>query len=230
MAKRTGPFEEGRWPQRLRAVAVSPPPHPRLHGYDIARDLSRHYSLAEVMVLAVTGELPDEASGRALEIALIIASTCPINEAPTHGAALARVMGAPVGNALATGFLIGCEASRATVEDHRELLQWLRDGREGPPPPCARANEDHEADVVEELRRALAPLGPSLAPPKGTSRTAALLSVMWACGLRCEDALIAALSWAKTLSIAAESVGNPRGELSNLPNRVPDFQYEAPGS
>lgn len=228
MTKRTGPFEDGTWPERLRAVAVTPPPHPRLHGYDLEGDLSHHFSLAEIMLLALTGEAPDEAAGRAFEVAMIFASACSVNEAPTHAATLARTMGAPAANAVQAGFLIGCEAARAAIDDHQELLQWLRDGRVGPLPPCARATEDRDGDVPEELCRAMGAVAADLGPPAGSSRLAALISIMWACGLRSDDGLIVALSWAKTASIAAEAVGNPRGELTNLPNRIPDFRYEAP--
>lgn len=225
---RTGPFEEGSWPDRLRASAVAPGPPPRLYGYDIERDLARHYGLAEVMLLALTGTAPDEATGKAFEIALIFASACPINEAPTHGAALSRVMGAPVANALQAGCVIGCEAAHKTVADHQELLAWLAGDRVEPLPDGARATTPRDTEGAEALRRALATAATSAAPPEGASRAAAIICVLWACGLRSDDALVAALSWAKVVSIAAEAVANRRGELTNLPNRLPDFRYVAP--
>src|SRR5690606_24386323 len=135
MSTRTGPFEQGQWPNRLRAAAVDASDRPRLHGYDIESDLARHYGAAELMLLALTQDAPTVHQGKAFEIALVFASTCPINEAPTHGARLARSFGAPVASAVTAGILLAFEASRAVIDEHRELLQWLRDGREGLLPP-----------------------------------------------------------------------------------------------
>jgi hypothetical protein len=225
MTTRTGPFEEGEWSERLTALAVEPGPRPRLHGYDVERDLARHYDAAEVMLLALTGEAPSEAAGRAFAAALLFACPCPVNEAPTHAARLSRSFGAPVVGAVTAGILVAFEAAKVVVQEHRELLGWL-DGREGPLPGQARAVDDRDAESVVELGRCIDE--PALAPPPTAGRMAAVLAVMWACGLRAEDQLTIALGWAKTISVAAETVAAARGGLVKFPPFLPDFRYQAP--
>jgi hypothetical protein len=180
------------------------------------------------MLLALTSEAPTAVIGKAFELALLFACACPVNEAPTHAAVLARSFGAPIGSALATGVLVASEASRAAVEDQREFLQWLDSDRVGPVPRCARATDDRDREAVEELRLSLGRMSADLAPPAAASRVAAVIMVMWGCGLRTEDQLIAALSWAKMLSISAESVAASRGGLTSFPALLPGFRYEAP--
>lgn len=228
MSTRTGPFEQGQWPNRLRAAAVDASDRPRLHGYDIESDLARHYGAAELMLLALTQDAPTVHQGKAFEIALVFASTCPINEAPTHGARLARSFGAPVASAVTAGILLAFEASRAVIDEHRELLQWLRDGREGLLPPSVRAKDARDEAAVEQLGRALAGADVPWSPLAGATRMAAILAVMWECGLESDDQLLLALSWARTVSIAAESVAVTRGGLVNFPALLPNFVYEAP--
>jgi hypothetical protein len=225
---RKGPFEEGTWSERLTALCVERSPHYRLHGYEIEQDLARHYGIAEVMLLALAGEAPSLACGKAFEAALLFACPCPVDEAPTHGARLARSFGAPVTSAVAAGMLLGLEAAQAEVHHHRELLCWLSDGRRGTLPECARATHERDAASVEELTRCIGEAHGDLAPPPMASRMAAVIAVMWACGLRSEDQLAIALWWAKAVSIAAETVAASRGGLVKFPVLLPNFRYEAP--
>lgn len=229
MAERTGPFEQLDWPTHLRALVVAPLPRPRFHGYDLEQDLAHHYSLAECMLLALTGRVPSTSEGRAFELALLFASACPINEAPTHAAVLARSIGAPMSSALACGFAVACEASHAMLQEHDELLRWLGHDDAREPPPCALATDDRDAEAVAELRRLLEQAEAlALAPPPTMSRIAAILTVMWRCGMRSADQLVVALSWAKALSIGAEAHATKRGGLTDMPARLPDYRYEAP--
>lgn len=234
MSTRTGPFEESSWPTRLRAAVVEPTPHPRLHGYDLERDLAHHYTLAESMLLALCGAAPSEREGRVFEAVLVFASACPVNEAPTHAAVLARSIGAPVASAIGAGFMVACEASRAMLSEHEALLRWLCDGGAagGDPaevPACALSTDPRDAEAVAELRALLHEIGaPAMVPSTSMSRSAAIITIMWSCGLRSEDQLLVALSWAKLLSIGAEACAASRGGLTNFPARLPDFRYEAP--
>src|SRR5690606_2603574 len=68
--ERRGPVEDHAWPARLSARVATARPVPRIHGYAIADDLARYYSLAEQTLLALTGAIPDEATGRAFEWAM----------------------------------------------------------------------------------------------------------------------------------------------------------------
>lgn len=67
---RTGPLESQRWPDQLDALAVTPLGSPRLFGYDVDSDLARHVGFADIVFLAVTGDLPTEARSRGFELAL----------------------------------------------------------------------------------------------------------------------------------------------------------------
>lgn len=232
MSTRSGPFEELDWPDHLTAMVVESTPRPRLHGYDIEQDLARHYTLAESMFIALVGRAPTRGQGRAFEIALMFASACPVNEAPTHTAILARSIGAPVSSALGAGLLVVCEATRAEVTRQADLLHWLEHiderAQPGTPPACAREADDRDAEAVAQIRELLDHVDTQdMIPPHGLSRTAAVLTVMWRCGLRSPDQLIVALCWSKTISVGAEALAAKRGGMINFPARLPNFRYEA---
>lgn len=227
MKPRSGPFEDQPWPTKLRANVIADGEQPRIHGYELERDLCPHYSLGELMLLGLVGEAPSRVIGRAFEVALAFACLCPVNEAPTHAAVLARTLGAPLSGALAAGFMITTEAVRTTVEHHRPLLKWTPGT---PPPECARACDDRDIDAVRNLIAALAEIGGAelTLELEAMSRTAAILTVLSRCGLSSEDQLVAALSWAKTISVGAEAAAAPLGQLSSYAAKLPDFRYEAP--
>ncbi|MFI5302192.1 MAG: hypothetical protein ACHREM_29225, partial [Polyangiales bacterium] len=66
MSAREGPVESQPWPTQLDAHVVTPGARPRMHGYDVEGELARSGSLAEIGLLATTGELPS-AAARAAE-------------------------------------------------------------------------------------------------------------------------------------------------------------------
>lgn len=227
---RSGPFEQWPSPRYLRAAAVEPGPQPRLHGYEFQTDLAQHYSLGEVMLLGLTGAVPEAAAGRAFERALTFAASCPVNEAPTHAAMLARSVGAPVQSALSSGFVVVCEAAAAMVSAHAAVLAWLAcEDASAEIPPSARATTDDDAAATARLNALMH--DPSLhafVVPDTLTPNAAVLTVLWRCGLRSEGSLIAALAWAKTISIAAEAIVPPTGSLLDYAATTPDFNYEGP--
>lgn len=228
-AARTGPFEDRPWPERLRARAVQPGPKPRLHGYAVHSDLAQHYRLAEVMLIALSGETQSAAAGEAFGRALIFASACPVNEAPTHAAVLARSIGAPASSALASGTTVATEAARARVAARGDTIEWLRQGAGSPPPDAECNHDEQEHGWVARLRLALQPIDDGdFAPPPTLCPDAALLYVLWRCGVQTSAGLVAALSWAMAISIAAETTAPAVANLMQHAAHVPPFRYEPP--
>ncbi|RMG17340.1 MAG: hypothetical protein D6729_09010 [Deltaproteobacteria bacterium] len=111
-----GPIEDRSWRKWLTARVATAD---RLHGYAVEDDLACHYTPSEVLFLALTGRLPDEACRDRLHRALVQLGHTSIAEAPVHAAVLARLCGAEVGGVLQTGLLALVEQARALVSRWR---------------------------------------------------------------------------------------------------------------
>ena len=90
MTTHRGPLDDVEWPKKLPAHVVTAGPAPRVHGYDVENDLARHYSFSDAIYLSLVGELPNDATSRAFEIALHFLAPVSAAEAPSHAAILAR--------------------------------------------------------------------------------------------------------------------------------------------
>ncbi len=221
---RSGPMEEVPWPEKLTARVVTPGARPRLHGYDVEGDLARHYSFAETVLLAFTGEPPDEARGRAFETALIFLSPISIAEAPTHAAAIARLAGSGASGVLATGAIGLAEQARFIVEDHEELLQVLRDPMRVLPDRY-KARSDRDRETIQRLRSALPS---SLRVPLLDADPApmpALLGVLFACGLTRPEWLETAMVIARLAALFSEAFAMKPGRLEEYPMDLPSFRF-----
>lgn len=203
-------------PAQLVARVVAPGSRPLLHGYDVQDDLARHYSFAEVMLTAMTGEAPGERAGRAFEVAVIFASAIGIGEAPAHATMLARLCGARPSGVLSVGGITLAEQARFVVQG------WL----DGEPPSDCQPRDAEEAAAVDRLRAALrardayptvldAPLG--LLP--------AILAVWQFAGLRQSWQLEAALCIARWAAVSAEAMAATPGDLKSYPMCLPAFEY-----
>lgn len=217
-----GYVDAAAWPERLTAHVISPEPPHRLHGYQVDGDLVTHYSFAETLLLALTGALPDERLGRAFEMALQLCAPLPVQEAPTHAALLAQVSGARSSSVIATAAVALSEYARAEVETLQELLVWLEQPR-GPAPESARAMDDDDRAALARLRAQLGDDVPALQQDLG--RRAALLTVLFACGLRQRWQLETALVVARLGVVTAEARAAAAGSLRDYPINLPRFEY-----
>jgi hypothetical protein len=211
-----GPVEAFAFPSTLSARVVDPSDAPRIHGYDVQTDLAGRYSLAELALLAATGELPDRESGRALEVALAFLSPSSVAEAPAHTAVLARLCGATTAATLAAAALTLAEQARELVSTH---LDWLA-------APQAAASPGELPGVVR-LRDALPPRFAALAGlTEAPSVEAAALLVLRACGATTPEALESLVVWARLPCAAAEALAVRPASFREYPMDVPRFEYE----
>lgn len=210
----------------MPARVVSPGSEPRIHGVDVQSDLTAHYSFAEVMLLALSGEPPDASAGRAFEVALVFLSATTVAEAPAHAAVLARLVGGEASAVAALGTVGLSEQARYEVGLHARWLSWLNTAPEAAPPQGFAATSRPEREQVQRLRLALPDAFAVSALMADPSPTAALIAVMHACGLRASWQLEAAWISARTPAVVAEGMAARKGGFRDYPGCLPDFGYE----
>ncbi len=222
----TSPVEHVRAPEHLDAHVVDAAAAPRIHGYAVDDDLAVHYSFAEVVLLSLTGEAPDEATGRAFEVALTFMTPVSIAEAPANAARVARIIGANEAGVVGVAAAMLSEQARWMLDEHAAVLAWL-DGQQQAFPTEARARGDDERDRVDRLRatldesfaqRAVFAQDPALWP--------ALLGVLHACGLTEREHIAAAMVQARMATAVAEAVAVERGAVTHYPINLPPFRYD----
>lgn len=217
-----GPIERIDAPEKLSARVVEPGESPRILGYAAFDDLAPNYSFAEIVLLSLGGTLPEPHVGRAFEIALAFAAPVSAAEAPANAAGLARLCGAPPKNVVAVGAVVLAEHAGQRIDALRDLLRWLEDQTTAFP---ATASAPH-APSIEMLRRALPPPFSALAVfQHSPSLDAALVAVLFACGLRRPDRLVAALTLAGLGCTWAEAFAVKALNLRGYPMDVPPFEY-----
>ena len=221
-----GPLETETFPERLTARVVEPGPSPRVHGYDVEADLARYYRASELTLLSLTGELPSPGASAAFEVACMFLAPISVAEAPVHAAVLARLCAAPSSSIAAVAAIALSQQARALVAEHEPLIAWLQTG-EGELPARFRTKDEQEAESVARLGRAL--LAREFAHPtlsQQPTRLAALISVLFACGLRQPAQLEAVILLARLPSTLAEGLAEKPTNFSGYPINLPAYVYE----
>ena len=224
-----GPIEDHSFPTQIEARIITPGPDPHLHGFSGVSDLALHYRFPELVQVALTGDPPDEAKGRAFDIALQFLAPLAVVEAPTHAAVLARLCGARTSSIIAVTCIALAERARYVVEQHAELLTWLEQA-DGALPARYRAGDASDAACVDRLRTALASAGvkvPDL--DRDPDRWAALFMTLRFAGLRGSEQLEAALVMAGLAPTLAEAISHTPTAVLQYPMNVPAFVYEEDG-
>jgi hypothetical protein len=200
-------------------------PEPRIHGYGAESDLARHYSFAEIVLIALTGAAPDRNTGRAFEVALAFLAPVPVSEAPAHAAGLARLIGADSAGVI-TGAAIGlAERARHILAAHSALIAWLHEPS-GEFPTVARSSDANQEASVARLRDALAETGLSFAVlSQHPTLISALLGVLYALGLTEIAQLEAALTIAGMPTTIAEALAVKPFAFFGYPMDLPAFRY-----
>ena len=201
-------------------------PDPHLHGFSVEGDLALYYRFAELVQLALTGSPPDEARGKAFDIALQFLAPLAVVEAPTHAAVLARICGARTSSVLAVACIALAERARHVVTRHQKLLEWL-ETPVGELPAQYRGSEPEDRASLERLRNALAGAGvevPGLA--LGPDRWTAIFMTLHFAGLVQADQLETALVVASLAPTLAEAQAHRAGAFNQYPMNVPAFVYE----
>jgi hypothetical protein len=221
-----GPIEDRPSPTEIEARVVTPGPDPRVFGFSVEGDLAVHYRFAELVQTALTGAPPDDAKGRAFDIALQFAAPAAIDEAPTHAAVLSRLIGAKPSSTIAVASIALAERARHVVEQHEDLLAWL-DTATGEPPPHCRADDGDDKDRVDRLRKALAAAGVGVpALVHDLKRWPALLATLHFAGLCRSEQIETALVLAGLAISMAEALSHAPSDIDRYPIDVPSFVYE----
>jgi hypothetical protein len=225
----TGPIEDRQWPQKLTAHVVDDSGgSPRLHGFDVQGDLARHYSFSETLLVALTADAPDAATGRAFEVALTFASTTSVAEAPAHAATLARICGAQSSAILAVAATILGEQARSLCDELEPAIPRLLIGSLNGMTAALTARSESERAAVQRLREALGEFVRNV-PSIGYDirLDVAIVAVLVACGLRRREHIEAAFVIARLGVAFAEALATTPGDHRSYPLDLPSFRYEA---
>jgi hypothetical protein len=226
-AKRPGsPFDAVEWTQKLKARVVTPGSLPRVHGYDVEGDLALHYRFSDTVLLALKGELPDDRTGRAFEVAMQFLAPASVAEPPAHCGLLARLCGARTSGVLGVAALAAAEQALFLVEGHADLVEWL-ERPDGAPPARHLAGDEAERAAVSRLRAALART--EFACPAldfGLGREAALVALLHACGLETSEQKQAAIVMSRLPCALAEAFAVSPTAFREYPMNLPPFEHE----
>lgn len=222
----SGPLEAAQFPDKLSARVVTPGPRPRVHGYDVESDLARHYAATDLVLLSLTGELPSETVRAAFEIAWLFLAPVSVAHSGPHASVLARLCGATPSSIIGVAAIGLAEQARALLAEHAELLRRLRS--EAPVlSERYQSRETEERAAVERLRLALGSSGLSVpALEQYPTRDAALLSVLFACGLRRTEQLQAVVVLARLPCALTEGFAERPTNFAKYPINLPAYAYE----
>jgi hypothetical protein len=223
----SGPFDRLSRRECLEARVVrSVDGRVEVHGLDVVEDLSRHYSFAESMLTALSGEPPSRRIGQLFELCCTLAAPVCIAEAPAHVGRIAQTIGS---NGPGLVGAVSCSLAEQ-VHFHAERLAefrgWL-DAPEGPAPSEAFERDGEMEGRAAALLRRLEESGVDIpgARPE-MSFWALLFAVLRRCGLVDERAIVAALVAARLPAAASEALVGPTGDLSDYPLNVPRVEYK----
>jgi hypothetical protein len=221
-----GPLESGAsFPARLSARVVTPGERPCVHGYDVEGDLARHYQPSDLLFLFLSGELPTAAVSRAFAVVSLFLAPVSVAHAATHAAVVGRLCGTPASSSFGVAAIGAAEHARWLLDEHRELIAWLR-APNGSLPARFHARDAADQAAVQRLELALAPTGlavPALA--ERPSRDAALLMVLFAVGFQRNEQLEAVIALARLPSAIAEALAESPTNFGNYPINLPRFAY-----
>jgi hypothetical protein len=226
VAQLSGPLEAAKFPEKLTARVITPGGEPRVHGYDVESDLAHHYGATDLVLLSLTGELPTERARAAFEVAWLFLAPVSVAHAGSHASVLARLCGATVSSTVGVAAIGLAEQARALLAEHGELLRSLR-ATAGTLPERYQSFAAEERESVERLVMALARTG--LCVPmlqQSPTRDAALLSVLFACGLKRPEQLQAVIVLARMPCALAEGFAERATNFGNYPINLPPFAYE----
>jgi hypothetical protein len=221
-----GPLDAAPFPETLSARVVTPGPRPRLHGYDVEADLARHYTATDIAFLTLTGELPAPEVSAALGIAFAFLAPVSVAHASVHAAVLARTCGTTSSSTLGVAAIALAEQARVLLDDHAAWLAWLA-APSALFPELYRAADASDAAASARLREALSAVGFRAAwLAEKPTRSAALLGVLYACGLKGRGQLEAAVVTARLPTAFAEAMAVKVADFNQYPTNLPRYAYE----
>jgi hypothetical protein len=150
-----------------------------------------------------------------------------VSHASVHAAVLSRLCGAATSATLGVAAIGLAEQARQMLAEHVSLLSWLVSP--GPVLPVEhRASSSADLAGTTRLREALGPSAHEVPGLElGPTRSAALLMVLFACGLRQSAQLQAAIVSARLPLAIAEAMAQEPVAFLEYPIDLPRFRYEA---
>lgn len=224
-----GPLETADFPDRLRARVVTPGEQPRVHGYDLEDDLARHYDVASLLLLCLSGELPSPVSARAAQTALMFTAGVSVAHASVHAAVLARLSGSVPSSVFGVAAIGLAEQSCFELDQCTDLLAWL-ENPERPYPEQHRCQTAAQRAAAERLHEALPSDYEAPILAQAPTQSALVISVLYGAGLRRREQLEAALAWARLPSALAEAFAERSTNFVEYPINLPRIEYHAPAS
>ena len=220
-----GPLDVAPFPDRLSARVITPGARPRLHGYDVEGDLAQHYDATDLLILSLTGELPSPRTSAGARIALTFLAPISVAHASVHASALARLCGTASVATVGVAAIALAEQVRVLLDEHSALFAWLA-STDGPLPGQYLATDPEDRASTARLRGALALTGLSFpeldAVPK---RDAALLIVLFRCGIKERAQLETAIVTARLPSTLAEAMAVKVTDFDHYPANLPRYLY-----
>ena len=221
-----GPVGGFPWPDKITAKVVTADSAARIHGYDVEEDLARHYRFSDGIYLSLTGELPDDAKGRAFELALHFLAPASISEAPTHAASLVRLCYGTVSAVIGAGAIGLAEQARFAMDEHAAWLAWLDGG--GAMPAGFTTTDEGERASVQRLVERLSAAGVRISEldlPLG--RTTAIVTLLHRIGFTARAQLEPVFVVARMACMSAEALAVKPTSFREYPLDLPAFAYEA---
>jgi len=217
-----GALDDEKWSEHLSARAIDAgASDDRLHGYSVLGDLARHYAFSDLIYLALVGELPEPRNSALFALALFSFATPGVAEAPVHVSVLARMSGATIASAIATGSITAADQAQDLVSRHVPLLAWLQRCTGGMPAEYL----GHQEPRVTALCELAHTIDPAVPIRKEMTLESARLTLLYASGLQSTDQMIAAIVASRVSAIAAECLATGPQHLRQYPIKVPEYRY-----
>jgi hypothetical protein len=222
--RRRGPVEDAKWPEVLQARVMTPGPRASIHGYDVEEDLARFYGWADVVLLALTAELPSVEAATAFGVIATFLAPVGVEHASVHAPVLGRLCGAPTSAIVGVAAIALAEQTRKLLDEHVELLQWCST-LDGELPERYRATDAPNIDSVNRFTSALGPSGLHVVGlDQSPTRAAAMILALSACGLRRREQLEAAVTYCRLPTTIAEALAEHATNFATYPMDLPRFE------
>lgn len=226
-SEQRGPIERHQWPEELQACVWSGGSRPRVHGYDLQGDIAQHYGMAELTLTSLRGHAPSREEGSLFEAVMLFLAPALVSEPPAHAAVVARTCDSRWPAIMACGSAVLAEQAQALVEQHTDLLDWLKEPSRSFP-DSARCTDDREREAVGRFaaraRQSMLSV-PTL--DHDPTLLAALIAAAHRCGLHDSERLSALITIARLPGVLAEAL-RPPGKLRAYPMDTPHFVYREP--
>lgn len=222
----SGPVEELRWTDTLKANVVTPGFRPRVHGYDVRGEMLGSFSFSGMIFLALTGELPSETVLAAFERVMLFTAPVSAAEAPVHASILAGLCGSGSSGLMGVSAITLAQRARWMVSKYGEILDAIE--KEGQIPSgffssVTPEEKEETALLLNSLVEAHVDFPASFADLDPVAASLAVLC--FCCNLTDPWLLEAVLVMATFPCTLAEGKSVKPGDFRKYPIGLPEFKY-----